>query len=322
MVDLSVSIVNWNGKGFIESCLKSILEARGSLSLEIFVVDNASSDGSQASIREQFPGVILIENRENRGYAAANNQALEKARGCYLLVLNSDTVAQKGSLENMVRFMETHPGVGAVGPKLLNLDGTLQPSFSRRFPNLLDLFLSEVFFLSNIYYCLARSTLGTKVFSRRLGAVEPKEVAWIGGACMLVRREILQTVGGMDEHFFFYREDCDWCLRIRNAGWKVGYYPKAVFTHLWGQSSQRNFEKISFEARRSSLYFFKKHQGQAGFLIAKFLILSGLLLRWIYLSLGSFFVRDSFKTKATTFKKMIPTFWRMRDPSNGSWRPS
>ena len=315
MVDLSISIVNWNGKGFIESCLKSILEARGSLSLEIFVVDNASSDGSQASIREQFPDVILIENLENRGYAAANNQALEKAQGCYLLVLNSDTIAQKGSLENMVRFMETHPGVGAMGPKLLNLDGTLQPSFSRRFPNLLDLFLSEVFFLSNIYYCLARSTIGTKVFSRRLGEIEPKDAAWIGGACMLVRREILQTVGGMDEHFFFYREDCDWCFRIRKAGWQIAYHPGSSFLHAWGRSSQQHRQRISFENRRSLLYYFKKHHGSFGFYSAKGILMLSLLLKWGLVSLGGLLGSKALRERHQTFQRMISYVWSLEDPS-------
>ena len=315
MVDLSISVVNWNGRGVIEHCLESILKARRSLSLEIFGVDNASSDESQALIRGRFPELTLIENQENRGYAAANNQALERAQGRYCLILNNDTVTQKGALETMVGFMDTHTNVGIVGGRLLNLDGSFQPSMNRRFPNLLDLFLDEMFLFSVVYYRLIKTRFGSRLISHFRDSDAPKEAAWIGGACMLVRREVLKTVGGIDDRFFFYREDCDWCLRTRKAGWKVVYLPTAVFVHAWGHSSQLNTEKISFESRRSVLYFFKKHQGRVGFYAAKAILIAGLVIRCGFLFFGTRIGFEKLRKQHRTFQKMISYVWSLKDPS-------
>lgn len=254
MMDLSIIIVTWNVKEDVVRCLRSLPEARGELRLEVWVVDNGSSDGSVEAVRRQFPQVHLIANPQNLGFARANNQALRQARGRYILLLNPDTVVHEGALERMVRFMDRHPQVGVLGPQLLNPDGSLQYS-CRRFPSL-GAMLFRGTWLGDL---VPRTRFEQEYLMADWPHDEPREVDWVSGAAMVVRRAALREVGPLDERFFMYCEDMDWCARFWERGWKVMYFPGAQVTHFLGRSSRQRSRRAILEFHRSMFLYFQKH---------------------------------------------------------------
>jgi GT2 family glycosyltransferase len=255
--DLSISIINWNTRDLLASCLESVEQNHNGLNVEVIVVDNASTDGSQEMVQKQFPNVLLVQNQENLGFARANNLAIEQSRGRYIMLLNSDTLLQPGSLHVMVSFMDSHPEVGIVGAELLNIDGSLQPSWSR-FPTILSEVLG-VNFRSRKRYVSHNSTLAY-------------QVDWVGGACLLIRHTAMNQVGLLDERYFMYSEELDWCYRAKQLGWLICYLPGAKVVHIGGQSSRLASQQMKVELYRSKLLFFCKHQGrQRAFMLTLFL---------------------------------------------------
>lgn len=244
MADLSIIVVNWNTKDLLSKCLQSIYDTTSNLAFEIIVVDNASTDGSQAMIRQQFPQVCLIENDQNVGFARANNQALTISRGRYFLLLNSDTIVLPYALEKMVQFADVHPEAGIIGCGLLNSDGSVQKSWAS-FPT----FWSEM--------------VGRNFRVRRLVEEDPAtyDVDWLGGACLLVRPEAVNEVGWLDESYFMYSEETDWCFRMRQQGWKVYYLPGAKIIHLGSGSASRASVAQLVRLYESKIRFFHRHYG-------------------------------------------------------------
>src|SRR5262245_29255542 len=246
MPDLSIVIVNWNTSALLVDCLTSLRDSPLWPELDVIVVDNASTDDSRQRVREHFAEVRLIENRDNVGFARANNQALRVARGRYQMLLNSDTRVPPETLPGLVAFMDAHPEAGACGPRLVLPDGTPQAYAFGGDPTL--------------GYLLARG-FHRLAFDRPLhdwAAPETAAVDWVSGACLLARREAIEQVGDLDENIFMYFEDNDWCLRIRQAGWKIYEYPAVRVIHLGGQSLKRN--PAAQSAYGTSLrYFFRKH---------------------------------------------------------------
>lgn len=253
MTDLSVIVVNWNTRGLLEACLSSVEAARGNLALDTWVVDNGSSDGSDDLVRQRFPGVELIANASNRGYAAANNQAIQQARGRYLLLLNSDAEVEPAALTALVAYGDAHPRAGVIGPKLLNPDGSLQPS-GGRFPTP----GSTVASLLGLHRLTGRPRYGTQ----RDYAV-PAEVDEVSGAAMLIRREVIGQVGGLDEGFAWGYEDVDFCLRAHRAGWQLHYAPDARVIHQWGGSQRLAPAATVLKAIAGRKRYFEKHYGRA-----------------------------------------------------------
>lgn len=241
--DLSVVIVNWNARHLLAQCLASVYAYPPEGEFEVFVVDNASSDGSADMVRREFPQVRLIQNTENVGFARANNQAMRTSRGRYVLLLNSDTIVQPGALDSMVCFADQHPEAGVVGGRLLNADESLQPSWAQ-FPT----FWSEL---------LGRNFRKRQPMTDHL----TYEVDWVGGACLLARRKAIEVVGLLDEDFFMYSEETDWCFRMVRNGWKVYYLPSAEVIHFGGGSSQRASDEMLVQLYQSKLRFFHKHYG-------------------------------------------------------------
>ena len=253
---LSIIIVNWNTRDLLAACLESVhqdAETLAGWTVETFVVDNASSDGSPQMVRERFPWVRLIENEENLGFAAANNQALRQARGRYALLLNSDTEVQPGALAALVEFMAAHPRAGAVGARLLNADGSLQPSChpmltpGREFWRLI--FLDRLW--PRATYPLGRWDLAT-----------PRQVEVIKGACLLLRREALAQVGLLDEAYFMYTEEVDLCYRLAEAGWELWWLPSARVIHREAQSTRQAAAKMYVQLYRSKVHFYRKFGGE------------------------------------------------------------
>jgi N-acetylglucosaminyl-diphospho-decaprenol L-rhamnosyltransferase len=259
-VDLSIVIVNWNVCDLLRQCLNSVLGAGcrelGAGCVEVIVVDNASADGSASMVRDEFPDVRLIANAENRGFPAGNNQGIAAARGRYVFLLNPDTEVEGGALAAMVSYADAHPDVGVVGPQLLNPDGSVQSS-RRRFPTLL-IALFEATWLEP--YAPRRLLERYRMLDRPDGAIQ--DVDWVDGAALMARREAIERVGLMDEGFFMYSEELDWCRRFREAGWRVVYLPEARILHYRGKSSEQVAAASHIHFQTSKVRYFRKYHGR------------------------------------------------------------
>ena len=257
--DLSIVIVNWNVRDLLRRCLASVLRpdpARpGRLTLQVIVVDNASTDDSVAMLRAEFPQVQVIVNAANRGFAFANNQGIAVAQGRYVLLLNPDTEVLGDALATLVRYMDAHPDVGIAGPQLLHPDGRIQSS-RRRFPNLPILFLESTWL-----ECLAPKGLLRRYYVLDQPDDATLDVDWIMGAAMLARRAAIRQTGGMDDGFFMYSEELDWCRRVKAAGWRIVYHPAAQIVHHVGKSSEQAVPARHINFQRSKIYYTKKHHG-------------------------------------------------------------
>ncbi len=251
--DLSVVIVNWNVRDLLRACLRS-LEGAG-CAVEIIVVDNGSSDGSVEMVRAEFPHVHLIPNAENRGFTVANNQGIEVASGRYVLLLNPDTEVVGDALTTMVEFADANPDVGVVGPQLLNPDGSVQSS-RRRFPT-----LATGFFESTWLQPYTPRRVLTRYYVLDRPDDRMQDVDWVTGAALMARREAIEEVGLLDEGFFMYSEELDWCRRFRAAGWRVVYLPAARIVHHEGKSSEQAIPARHIHFQTSKVRYFRKYHG-------------------------------------------------------------
>lgn len=248
IVDVSVVIVTHNSRSVLEPCLESLKKNSLFGRCEVIIVDNASSDGTLDLVRERYPWVDLSEGERNAGFSVAVNIGIRRARGRYILILNPDTIVRERSIEMLVRFIEETPDAGIVAPKLVYEDGNLQYS-CRRFYNWKVLLLRRTI--------LGRLFKGSKVISEHLmmdyDHAQARRVDWVIGACMLVRREAIESVGLLDERFFLYFEDVDWCYRMKQKGWSVYYDPDATVVHTYARESAQSVLNRSFVAHLSSL---------------------------------------------------------------------
>ncbi len=252
---ISIVIVSFNTRDLLRACLQSL--AGCTLPLHIIVVDNASADGSADMVRIEFPNVCLLALPENVGFAAGTNVGLRSVSQDYVLLLNPDTIVQSDAIEAMVKFLEAHPRVGLVGPRLLNPDGTPQPA-AFRFPTLgmttLDLFPPGEVLPGRLY-----NSWGHGRYPQEGASAEPFPIDHPLGACMLVRREVIEQVGMLDEQFFMYAEEVDWCYRIRQAGWAIWQVPAARVTHVGGAATRQFRSRMLVALYESRLRFFRKH---------------------------------------------------------------
>jgi GT2 family glycosyltransferase len=262
-MNLSIVIVNWNTRAMLATCLESIFASTASPNWEVFVVDNASTDGSGRMVREQFPQVILIENETNAGFARANNQAIQRCQGRYVLLLNSDTCVRAGALEQLVEFMEGHPRAGAAGATLLNADGSLQPSCHPMLTPAHEFW--RLIYLDNLIH---RATYGP-IFWK---SSQPRQVEVIKGACLMLRHEALADVGLLDESYFMYTEEVDLCFRLAQAGWQLWWVPAAQITHYGEASSRQAAQDMYIQLYRSKIQFYRKFGGEARVAVYKWLV--------------------------------------------------
>jgi GT2 family glycosyltransferase len=264
---LSIIIVSWNAKDYLIKCLKSAIADINKIPTEIIVVDNCSSDGSADAVEEQFPEVKLIRNKQNLGFAKANNIGIKSCTGEYVCLMNSDIVVMKDCFPQLIEYMDSNSNVGVLAPKTLNADGTLQRScFS--LPSIWNS-LSRVFALDSIFPW-------SRLFGSRLMTYwahdEIRTVEALNGCFLIVSRKALEEVGLLDEGFFFYGEDLDWCKRFGDCGWDVVYYPKAEAIHFGGASSSNAPIRYAIEMNKADLQYWRKHKRLSGEL-AYFLIL-------------------------------------------------
>lgn len=278
--DLSIIIVNWNTCELLANCLTSIYETIGDLRCEVFVVDNASTDGSAAMVRERYPQVWLIENAENVGFARANNQAIAASRGRYVMLLNPDTKVDVGAPETLVAFMEARPQAGACGPLLRNADGSLQPSCHPLLSPWREFW--RLVFLDRL---LPRATYPMARWDRE----QPRRVEVIKGACLLLRREALDQVGPLDGRYFMYTEEMDLCHRIAQVGWQLWWVPAAEVIHYGAASTVQASEHMYLELYRSKVQFQRKFRGDWGARGFKALLALAYLPRWLLAGIGRLF---------------------------------
>ena len=231
--DLSVIIVSYNTANLIGNCLKSVFAA-SNITREVFVVDNASSDGSSDFIKENFPSAHLIANTENKGFAAANNQALPQCKGKYIFFLNPDTEIMPDTFSEAISFMDANPRIGLAGTKIINPDGTLQWSVSYKYP-------------------------GQRYTASEVSDL-PGKIACVLGASIIARSELIKKIEGFDEDFFLYGEDQDLCLRIRKLGHEIGYIDSATVVHIGGQSEKNSLSSEIWEKKiRAEYIFYRNH---------------------------------------------------------------
>ncbi len=283
-VVLTIQIVNWNAREPLRQALRSIFAAPPPFPYEVIVLDNDSRDGSVQMVEKEFPQVRLLVSEQNLGFSKGHNLSARHARGRYLFILNPDTVVAPGALEKLVAFAETHPEIGIVGPRILNPDGTLQYS-CRRFPNPVAALFRNTplgkLFPNNPY---TRDYLMTDWDHNSV-----REVDWVSGAALFIRKQVYAQLGGFDEQFFMYCEDMDLCYRAWQAGWKVVYFPDAVIYHAIGRSTDLVANKMIRTFHQSMYRYYKKHYARKTPLWLRPLVPVGLILR------ASLFILKNYK---------------------------
>lgn len=269
MTDLHVSIASHNTRELLARCLDALDAERATLGLAVTVVDNDSTDGSAELVERQYPWVRLLRSATNLGFGRAHNQALRGVPARHLLVLNSDTVVHAGALSTLVAYLDAHPDVAVVGPRLRYPDGTTQPS-RRRFPTLGTFFLDSTQLGQRVW---PRHPLLLRYLVVDRSDHEEQEVDWLVGACLCVRARAADEVGLFDERYFLYSEELDWCRRFRAAGWRVVYLPSASVTHLEGGTSRHDLRGRDLSFQRSKLrYVAKWHGAGAAALLRSYLL--------------------------------------------------
>lgn len=280
---ISIILVGWNNKKYLEPCLLSLYNSSLQNSFEVVVVDNGSTDGSLEMLREKFPQVIIVQNNSNVGLSRASNQGIMVTHGPYVLLLNNDTIVNGPSLDAMVGFLEKHPDAGAVGGRLLNEDGSFQAAGSN-FPSFHEEFLIT-------------TRLGSLIWPSYPDITPPEqvtEVNWLGSACLMIRRDVLDKVGLLDEQYFIYGDEADLQYRIEKAGWKVNYLPNVTTIHFGGRSMDRwKRRKMVY---RGKMLFFKKNYGQLRSVI--FRIMLGILSLIKLLVWGLAYIFPSFRERS------------------------
>lgn len=280
-VNLSICIVNWNTKEFLDKCLSSIIDKTYGITYEVIVVDNNSSDASIEMLKDKYSWCHVIINKENLGFAKANNQALNISKGKYVIFLNPDTELITNAFPSMIKFLDDNSQYGAAGCKLLNTDGTIQFTCARAFPTHFNqlchfLMLNRLFSTSSFF-----SNEDLEYWDHN----DSREIDVISGACLMVRRAIAEKLGGFDEKTFMYSEDVDLCYRIKRLNRKIYYLAEAEIMHYSGASSDKrdNPDFVPIMLRRGHYFFIQKHRGYSRAILYRLTILFGVSFRLLIL---------------------------------------
>ena len=302
-MDLSIVIVNWNTKELLRDCLHSVSAATGALNVEVLVVDNASQDNSCTMVRKKFPNVRLIKSESNLGFAGGNNLALARATGRYVLLLNTDTLVHGNVLAEAVAWLDHHPDVGVLGPRVLNTDGSIQPSCSA-FPSLRHLAMQTLGLTKLAKWDSYRMTGWDRSSERR--------VEVISGAAMFVRRAAMEEVGLLDENFFFYGEETDWCRRYAKAGWALVFAPIPDITHFGNGSAAKLNHRRDVLMTEGTTRLHKKHGGFVAALACFLMLTAHNVSRAIFWSIASVTGGARARVRAGHFVRVVrdlPKAW-------------
>ncbi|RFB81077.1 glycosyltransferase family 2 protein [Methylovirgula sp. 4M-Z18] len=273
-IDVSVVIVNWNTIDLLRDCIDSVYSTISDVKFEIVVIDNGSTDGSVAMVRREFPDVILIANTRNVGFAAANNQGFAIALGRHILLLNSDTIVLDGAIQKTVAYSDAHPDTAALGCRVLNPDLSLQCSCFM-FPSLLNAFL----FSTYLYKLFPKSRFFGREQMTWWPRDDAREVDVVTGCYMLVRREAIDEAGVLDDGFFMYAEETDWCYRFRAKGWKNRFMPDAQIIHFGGASAVKLGARRAQIANASFVRYMRKHWSKPKALVGIYMLLLFYVIR-------------------------------------------
>jgi GT2 family glycosyltransferase len=302
-MDLSIVIVSWNTQSMTRDCLRSVYAGLGALQTQVVVVDNASTDGSQHMIKTEFPQVLLIHNKDNAGFARANNQAFSQCLGRHILLLNSDTLILGQTLEKSVAYLDRNPQVGAMGCRVLNTDGSMQPTCGR-FPTLWNLLVLT-------------SGVARIPGLRRLDAYQlthwdrndERDVDSVTGCYLMVRHSAMRKVGRLDESFFFYGEETDWCTRFLAQNWAVRFAPVGEIIHHGGASAKKLNHKRDLLLSKGLILLHRKHNGLLSALIAAAILLFFNVSRAILWTLFSLLLpREKNVSRALHFRNIVKNF--------------
>jgi GT2 family glycosyltransferase len=277
MVDVSIIIVAWNVRELLYDCLESVYNETKGISFEVIYVDNASKDGSAEMVRKKFPKVKMIKNEKNEGFIKANNEGIQIAEGRYVLLLNSDTIILDNAIAKTVKFADEHPEAAVVGCKVLNPDKTLQRSCFM-YASLLNLLLSATY----LYKIFPKSKFFGRERMTWWDFNDVREVETVCGSFSLVRKKAIKQVGLMDETYFVYGDDPDWCYRFHKNGWKILFTPEPEIIHYGGQTTKQMTGKFRLQLSGSSLIFMRLHRSKLAFPFARLLIALFLFLRVPY----------------------------------------
>ncbi|MEE4298337.1 MAG: glycosyltransferase family 2 protein [Pseudomonadales bacterium] len=314
-MDLSIVIVNWNTRELLAACLASVFSNLGLLEAEVLVVDNASGDGSADMVAQRFPGVRLVRNVDNRGFAAANNQAFRLARGRHLLLLNSDTLVHGEVLAASVRYLDARPEVGAMGCRVENADGSTQFTCSE-FPSFANLLLQTL--------GLNRCTQGPALLRRYQmldwDRDDERDVEVISGCYLMVRAEVIEAVGALDEAFFCYGEETDWCRRIAAAGWALRFAPVGRITHFGSGTTRSLNHRRDLMLTEGTVRLHRKHRGLIGGLVVWSLLLTFNVSRAGLWTLGQLAGRADCRDRARHFRAVLRHWSAAWPRSAAAWR--
>ncbi len=276
-MDVSIIIVAWNVKQLLYDCLKSVYEQTKGIDFEVIYVDNASVDGSVDMVKNEFPEVRIIENEENKGFIKANNQAIEISTGRYVLLLNSDTIVLDNAIAKTVTFADRHPDAAVIGCRVLNPDRTLQRNCFM-YPSVLNMFL----FASYLYKIFPQSKFFGRDRMTWWNYDTAREVETVCGCYSMVRKEAIDKVGVMDERYFVYGDDPDWCFRFHEKGWKIMFTPEPEIIHYGGQNTKQMKRQFRWQLHGSVLLFMKLHKSKAAFPFACLMTALFFLIRFPY----------------------------------------
>jgi hypothetical protein len=306
---LSIVIICWNDWKVIENCLRSIFENTNKIDFEVIVSDNGSTDGSIERIRTQFPLVRLIENGANLGFSKANNVGIRAATGDYVLILNPDTIIHPGALDRWMEFADQHPEAGGFGCKVLNPDGTYQGT-ARPFPTVRRALIAA--FGLRPLGLLGRAFLSDKYVG--WNGDQERDIDWQSGCCVLVRGDLLKSIDGFDEQFFFHYEEVDLCYRVWQSGHSIRYTPTVTITHLGGQSVRRFPARFAIETTRNCYRYFYKHFGPAGARRCRQVILLNLRIRQALYGMLSWFKSSEALQSRLDMYRLVIRWNTMLDP--------
>lgn len=287
-MDLSIVIVNYNTKDLLKQTIESVINNTKGIEYEIWVVDNSSKDGSVEMVQEEFKDVKLIASKENLGFPKGNNVAIKKATGRYILLLNSDTKVIGDNLQHCVSYMDQHEEIGALGCKVELPDGTLDHACKRGFPTP----EASLYYFLKLNKIMKNKRKYGAYTASYLGEDEIGEVDALMGAFMMIPRTVIDKVGMLDEEFFMYGEDIDWCYRIKEAGYKIMYYPKEKIIHYKGSSSKKKKAKTTYEFHRAMILFYRKHYNDKYNIFVKILVYIGVALRMILSMIKNLFKKS------------------------------
>lgn len=305
---LSILIVSYNVRELLYKCILSILKYEKNVDLEILVFENASEDGSLAMLKKlsnEYSNVHVTESKSNEGFARGNNKLIPKTASDYILLLNPDTeIYQDNSIGRLVEYLEQHPKVGIIGPKIIYGNGKLQYSCGKM-PTILNTTLG-VLSLSNLFpYIFGRNRYGNWAHD------ETREVVWVSGACLLIRGNEMRQLKGFDHELIMYAEDVDLCLRIREIGFQVMYYPHVVIKHFEGQSSKKARKASLMAGFKSYIHFYKKYKGRHQALILRYALIAASVVKVCVLAIMSIFSKKYFNIMQS-YCSAIPQLWSFR----------